>query len=92
MFDFGNKQRLHTQLHGNTTGKELFKVDEYNTQNKKIKSAIVVNSFIFATLYFLINEIPLKLIIFLLLIVIFMFLIGYSGYKNKKHLKQNLYN
>jgi hypothetical protein len=30
IFDFGKKQRMHTQLIGNTSGKEMFKVDEYN--------------------------------------------------------------
>ena len=82
---------MHTQMHGSTTGREMFQVDEYNNKNKMIEGAIVVDSLIFGILYFLGKYIPLKMIIFLLLIVLAMSFMGYLAYKSKKQLKQNLY-
>jgi len=91
IFDFGKKQRMHTQVFGHTTGKEMFQVDEFNSQNKKIGSAVVVDFSIFAILYFYWSYITPKVIIFMLIIASVMGCVGYFAYKSKRRLREKLY-
>lgn len=92
IFDFGKKQRLHTQLIGNTSGKEMFKVDEYNQQNKKIGGVVVFDFIIFTILYFYGGLIPIKFLIFMIILTMGLNYFGYSAYKNKQELKGKLYD
>ena len=91
LFNFGNRQRLHVQLMGNTTGKEMFKVDEYN----KIKKISLILGFlvfwIFVCFYFGYKSIPIKLKGFLFIVIFICISWIYFNMKNQKNLKGSLY-
>jgi hypothetical protein len=82
IFNFGKKQRLHTQLVGNTSGKELFKVDEYN-KRKKGTMFIIGYEFLIATLFYV------KL--YLIFSMIGTFVFGFFNFKQQKILREGLY-
>ena len=56
IFDFGSKQRMHTQMYGNTTGREMFQINEYNQR----KTTPDNNTYIASLLEKLSNEIILE--------------------------------
>jgi hypothetical protein len=91
IFDFGKRQRMHTQVYGHTTGREMFQVDEYNTQMKAIGGAVAVDFMIFTMLYFFWNQIPSKFIVFMFIVAIGMSCLGYFAWKSKQRLRERLY-
>lgn len=91
IFNFGKKQRLHTQLYGHTTGNELFKVDEYNNR-KAITGVLSFAIFgLFTLFYFGIQAIPKKMLIFLILITISLSFLFYFNFKQQRILRERLY-
>jgi hypothetical protein len=91
IFNFGKKQRLHTQLVGNTSGKELFKVDEYN-KRKKGTMFIIGYEFLIATLfYFYWNNIQGNVKLYLIFSMIGTFVFGFFNFKQQKILREGLY-
>ena len=90
IFDFGKKQRLHTQLVGNTSGSEMFKIEEYQ-KTKKILFGIGIADFMsFAIFFFSIQDIPLKITIFWIISLIALNAYGYYTFKHYKKIKQRL--
>jgi len=93
IFDFGRKQRLHTQIYGQTSGKELFKIDEYNKSKKITIALITYLVFSFTLLYFGIGGmLSRKSLIFFIFTIVGVIIWLYFNYKNQKRLKENLYN
>ncbi len=91
VFNFGQKQRLHTQMYGRTTGKEMFQVDEYN-QRKSSTAALGVISFLLLTsLYFSIGVIALKWVLFLTLLLSGVITAIVFNFKQQIRLRENLY-
>lgn len=91
IFNFGRRQRLHTQLYGNTNGREMFKIDEYN-HIKKITYWLSGTMFIIFTLfYFCWSEIPLKLKGFIGLIFIGGGIWNYFNIKHQIKVRKSLY-
>lgn len=92
LFNFGNKQRLHTQLIGNTTGKELFKVNEYNERKKRTGVLSVSLIILFTIFYFYIQNIPTKILIFMIIITLGLCFWLYSNFKQQRILRGVLYD
>jgi hypothetical protein len=92
IFNFGNKQRLHTQLYGNTTGREMFKVEEYN----KLKATTIGLSLVlfafFTIFYFLWKHIPLKVLLFMIIVFLGLGVYLFFNVKQQRRLRENLYN
>jgi len=91
IFNFGRKQKLHTQMYGRTTGKEMFKVDEYNKSKQILAGLGFMIFWIFVCFYFGYNSIPIKLRGFLFIVIFICLVWGYIIIKNQKRLKQDLY-
>ena len=91
IFDFGKKQRLHTQLYGNTTGSEMFKVDEYNNRKKVMGILSFIEITLFTIFFFEIQYIPSKVLVFLTLIFVGCGIYGYYTIKELKGLRKRLY-
>jgi hypothetical protein len=91
IFDFGKKQRLHTQLYGNTTGKEMFKVNEYNSRKKATIGISIMEVLFLTILYFYFSYIPNKFLIWVGLIMIGTGIYGYFNYIQQIRLRENLY-
>jgi len=91
IFNFGNKQRLHTQLLGNTTGREMFKVDEYNSVKKLSFILGFVMFVLFTTFYFCWNSIVIKIRIFMILIFIGCAIWTYFNLKHQTRVRDSLY-
>lgn len=91
IFDFGKRQRLHTQLYGHTSGGELFKVDEYNRRKTISFSIVVTNVILFTIFYFMWNDIPIKIKVFMFLGMVGTIVLGYFNLKNQKKLGEGLY-
>lgn len=90
-FNFGHRQRMHTQLYGQTSGKELFKVDEYNTRKAVTVYSLTMCIFIFLIEYFFITKIPFKFNFLLILAFIGFSYLGYINFKQQKRLREGLY-
>lgn len=91
IFNFGNKQRLHTQLVGNTTGREMFRVDEYNQRKK---TSIGLGFIIFGLLtlfYFFGKYISGKWLTFLIIGTLGLGIWFYFNYKQQRILRRGLY-
>ena len=91
IFNFGNKQRLHTQLVGHTSGNELFKVDEYNQRKKTTALLILALVGFFTLFYFQIQYIPGKILFFLILVCLGLGVWLYFNMKSQFRLKEKLY-
>lgn len=91
MFDFGKRQKLHTQLIGSTTGNELFKVDEYNTRRKTTFLTGFICVCIFLIEYWYITLIPIKWNILLFMAFIGSAYFCYSNFIQQKRLREKLY-
>ena len=91
IFNFGNRQRLHAQLIGNTSGREMFQVDEYNQRKKTTIGIGIIIGLIATLLYFQIQNIPGKLLIFILLITAGLIWYGYHNWSQQVRLRENLY-
>lgn len=91
IFDFGNKQRLHTQLLGNTTGREMFKVNEYNAVKKSLFGIGIFIFGFFAVFWFCWKLISTKVLIFLILIFIGLCYWFYHNFRELNRLKGLLY-
>lgn len=91
IFNFGNKQRLHTQIVGQTSGREMFKVDEYNQVKKLsfILGAIMLS--IFTLFYFAWSYIPNKVKVFMGLIFLGCGLWEYFNVKHQIRVRESLY-
>jgi hypothetical protein len=91
IFDFGKRQRMHTQLVGHTSGHEMFLVDEYNTK-KKISTAIIsYNIFLLTLMYFAFDFIKTKTGIFFVLIGLAGLGYGYFNFKSQRVLRSKFY-
>jgi len=91
LFDFGKRQRMHTQLTGNTSGHEMFLVDEYNSR-KKVSGAIVCYNFFLLTLiYFAFSFIQTKTGFFFILLGLISLGFGYFNYKSQRILRRKFY-
>lgn len=91
IFNFGKRQRLHAQLYGNTTGREMFKVDEYN-QRKKTTGVLIAFILIYLTiLYFnysyMLNKVGLFFFLFFVIAGVYLFF----NYKQQRRLREGLY-
>ncbi len=91
LFNFGKKQRMHTQLHGSTSGSEMFKIDEYNQRKKVMGILSFIEISLFTLFFFEIQKIPAKLLIFLFLVFIGCGCYGYYNIKELKELRKRLY-
>ena len=92
IFNFGDKQRLHTQMFGHTSGKEMFKVDEYN-KVKQVTMSLCLALFLFFTIfYFGWSSIPLKFKGFMFIICILLGGWLYFNVKSQLKLKEYLYD
>jgi glucan phosphoethanolaminetransferase (alkaline phosphatase superfamily) len=91
IFDFGRKQRLHTQLVGNTSGREMFKVDEYNSVKRLTFLLGFVMVVIFTIFYFCWASIPKNIKIFMILIFIGCGIWEYFNIKHQIRVKESLY-
>jgi len=91
IFDFGKRQRMHTQLIGNTSGHEMFLVDEYNTKKKISISIICYNLFLLSLMYFAFDFFKTKTGIFFVLIGLISLGFGYFNYKSQKLLRSKFY-
>jgi hypothetical protein len=91
LFDFGHKQRLHTQLVGNTTGREMFKVSEYNNVKKSLFGIGFFIFCFFTLFYFCWNNISTKVLIFLIIIFLGLCYWFYHNFKELNRLKGLLY-
>ena len=91
IFNFGNKQRLHTQLYGNTSGKELFKVDDYNNRKKTTGILIFFITGFLTLFYFCIQAIPTKILTFLIITTIGLSIWLYFNIKQQIRLREVLY-
>jgi len=91
IFDFGRKQRLYTQLHGTTTGREMFKVDEYNQRKKKTGGLSFVFFGLLTLFYFQIQNINTKFLIFLLAVFVGSGIYLYYNIKEQVNLRKLLY-
>ena len=59
LFDFGNKQRMHTQMVGETSGREMFVMEQYNLKKKNCGACIgfgIFNLMIVVALFYFINK------------------------------------
>lgn len=91
IFNFGNKQRLHTQMYGETSGREMFKVDEYNSV-KKLSLTLGMTMFcIFSLLFFVNSLIKTKLGLFLILVFIGCGVWEYFNIKHQINVRRSLY-
>ncbi|MCK9429536.1 MAG: hypothetical protein M0R17_05990 [Candidatus Omnitrophica bacterium] len=90
IFDFGRKQRLGVRLQGNTSGKEMFKIDDYNNRKKNtaILSFIVIS--ILSVFYFFWNNIESKIRIFMILVVVGCLVYGYFNVKEQIRMKERI--
>jgi len=91
IFDFGRKQRLHTQMVGNTSGREMFKVDEYNSVKKLTYGIGFIMGIIFTIFYFFFNNIPLKVKIFMGIIFLGCGIWEYFNIKHQIKVRKSLY-
>ena len=91
IFDFKDKQRLHTQLIGNTSGREMFKVDDYNNRKKTTGILIFFITGLLTLFYFCIQAIPTKILIFLIIITIGLSIWLYFNIKQQLRLREGLY-
>lgn len=58
LFNFGNKQRLHAQMIGNTSGREMFVINEYNERKSQIRGlilAFIINLIVIFLLFYFDN-------------------------------------
>lgn len=91
LFNFGRKQRLHTQLYGNIDGDEIFKIEDY-----KYKQGISILLFLYigtilTIFYFLIQKIPQKILYFLIITLIISGIWLYFNLKEQFRIKKYLY-
>lgn len=91
IFNFGNKQRLHTQLVGNTSGREMFKVDEYNQVKRTTVTLGSVMFAIFTLFFFFWNSIPTKIRLFMVLIFLGAGTWTYFNVKHQIRVRESLY-
>jgi len=91
IFDFGRKQRLHTQMVGTTSGREMFKVDEYNHVKKTTFSLGALIFIILTIFYFFWSYIPGKIAGFLVIVVILAGVWEYFNVKHQIRVKESLY-
>ena len=91
IFNFGNRQRMHTQLVGNTSGREMFKVDEYNERKKTSIGLTLFLLFMSTTFYFTFFSIPMKFRLFLILLTLGAGVFLYFNYKQQRRLREDLY-
>jgi hypothetical protein len=91
IFDFGKRQRMHTQLVGHTSGHEMFLVDEYNTK-KKISTAIIsYNIFLLTLMYFAFDFFKTKTGFFFILLGLISLGFGYFNFKSQRILRSKFY-
>jgi len=91
IFDFGHKQRMHTQLVGNTSGREMFKVDEYNQVKKTTVILGTIIAIIFTLFYFGWSLIPGKIKFFMFLIFIGCGVWTYFNVNHQIKVRRSLY-
>ena len=91
MFNFKDKQRLHTQLVGETTGKELFHVDEYNQRKRTTLALVLALVGIFTLMYFCWKMIPMKITVFIILAFVGLATYLYFNCKQQFRLRERLY-
>jgi fatty acid desaturase len=91
IFNFGNKQRLHTQMIGETSGREMFKVDEYNQVKGLTFGLGAIMLGIFTLFFFAWNSIPGKIKLFLSLIFIGCGIWEYFNVKHQIKVRESLY-
>lgn len=90
IFNFGRKQRLHTEIYGHTSGSEMFKIDEYNGRKKKTAFLSFIIIIILTIFYFLWDNIESKIRFFMILIVIGCLVYGYFNVKEQISLKEKI--
>lgn len=91
IFDFGNRQRLHTQLIGNTNGREMFKVDEYNQVKKMNVILGTIMFLLFTSFYFFWTSIGNKIKGFMVIIFVGCAVWFYFNMKHQIKVKRSLY-
>ena len=90
IFNF-KRQLLHTQLDGRTSGREMFKVDEYNQVKKTNAILGCVMFLIFTSFYFLWNSIGNKFKGFMAIIFVGCAIWFYFNMKHQIKVKRSLY-
>jgi hypothetical protein len=91
IFNFGRKQRLGIDLSGKTSGKEMFKVDEYN-QKKRVTIGIFLYSLLIFTIgYFSFDSLKTKMGLFFIILLILSWVWFYFNYKSQIRLREGLY-
>lgn len=90
IFDF-NTQKMNTRLYGHTSGKEMFKVDEYNTRKKTTAGLSFFIISLLTIFYFGGAYIPTKPLIFMILSTIGLCIWFYFNLKQQLILRQGLY-
>ena len=91
VFDFGKRQRMHTQFVGSTTGREVFQVDEYNQRKKGTGVVITASAMILTLFYFAWNSIPKNIKGYLFIALIGILGYGYYNYQQQRRLREKLY-
>ena len=90
IFNFG-RQRLHTQMHGNTSGREMFKVDEYNHVKTTTYFLGTIMAIIFTLFYFSWNSIPGKIKGFMIIVLLVCGVWTYFNVKHQIKVRESLY-
>ena len=91
IFDFGHKQRMHTQLVGNTSGREMFKVDEYNQVKKTTVVLGTIIAIILTLFYFSWADIPSKIKGFMFIVLIVCGVWTYFNVNHQIKVRNSLY-
>lgn len=91
IFDFGKRQKLHTQMIGNTSGREMFKVDEYNQLKRITFSLAGIMMVLFTIFYFAWDYIPTKIKVFMGLIFVGCATWEYFNVKHQIRVRESLY-
>lgn len=91
IFNFKDKQRLHTQIYGQTSGDEMFKIDEYNTTKGYSFALGFIIFCLFTVFYFFWDKIQSKILFFLIIITVVLGILMYFNIKNQLRLKERLY-
>ena len=91
IFDF-NKQTMRADLRGQTLGKEMFKVQEYNERKATTFKIISIEAALLTFFYFGYKIIPMKIFIFLIILCLGLGFWGYHNYKEQTKLREKLYD
>ena len=91
IFDF-NKQTMRADLRGSTSGKEMFKVQEYNERKANTFKIITIEASLLTLFYFGYKIIPTKIFLFLIIICLGLGFWGFHNYKEQVKLRAKLYD